>query len=218
MDVATVPARRPWRARALPTPTGLTVEMILTAVAVAVFGITATRAAIERRATAEDVFDDAAPLLFDAQGLCVALADADAAASTIYLRAGLEPRELRQRYEEDLERAETRPAAIAGTGLRPGASAAAQTITEELPAYAGLVEAARADNRQELRELLEPEETASHYGIAIDQAEPDLVRFVDAVLEDLRVDCTWARLREQLHTDIGVPAAEPPPARYRPEH
>ena len=59
------------------------------------FGIAATRAALDRRAAADDVVGHAGPLLIDAQDLYVALAGADAAASTSFLRAGLEPPELR---------------------------------------------------------------------------------------------------------------------------
>ena len=117
------------------------------AVAIAVFGIVGSRAAIERRAAADDVVDSAAPHLLAAQDLYVALADADAAASTIFLRAGLEPTELRQSYVEDLRRAGERLAAIAAGDLGPRASTAAATLTEELAAYNGLVEAARTNSR-----------------------------------------------------------------------
>ena len=59
--------------------------------AIILFGVVTTRAAIERQSAADDVVAEAAPLLLDAQALYVALADADAAATTIYLRAGTEP-------------------------------------------------------------------------------------------------------------------------------
>ena len=64
--------------------------MVVAAVAVIVFGVAASRAAIERAPPPTTWSARAAPLLLDAQDLYVALADADAAASTIFLRAGLE--------------------------------------------------------------------------------------------------------------------------------
>ena len=52
-----------------------------------------------------------------AEDLYVALADADAAASTAFLRAGLEPEELRARYLDDLETAGAQLALIAARTL-----------------------------------------------------------------------------------------------------
>ena len=149
IDVSALRARRPWRPSALSTPAGLKVAMVATAIAVALFGIVGVRAAIDRRAAADDVVAQAGPLLIDAQDLYVALAGADAAASTSFLRAGLEPPELRQRYLEDLDRAGEGLAAVAGADLGPGAAAAAETLARELPIYAGMVEAARTNSRLE---------------------------------------------------------------------
>jgi polar amino acid transport system substrate-binding protein len=69
-------------------------------------------------------------------------------------------------------------------------------------------------------ELIPPqyaEDTAAHYGIAIGHDQPDLVRFVNAVLEELRADGTWAEMHSDLELAIGVPEADPPPAQYRSE-
>ena len=87
-------------------------------------------------------------MLVDAEDLYLALADADATASTIFLRAGVEPPELRARYLEDLQRAGRQLATItADRDLSATAQDAIATISEALPEYASLVEAARTNNR-----------------------------------------------------------------------
>jgi len=61
-----------------------------------------------------------------------------------------------------------------------------------------------------------PAETVSHYGVAIAKDRPDLVRAVNAALEEIRSDDTWAALHDSLENDpLRIPDAEPPPASYR---
>ena len=60
------------------------------------------------------VVDDATPLLVAPRTSTSRSADADAAASTAFLRAGLEPEELRARYLDDLKTAGAQLALIAG--------------------------------------------------------------------------------------------------------
>ncbi len=54
------------------------------------------------------------------------------------------------------------------------------------------------------------------YGIGVGQTKPDLVRFVNGVLERIRADGTWTTAYTHwLSTTLGPPPP-PPPARYRP--
>ena len=132
----------------LTTPARLRLGGIVLVGALAVLAIVGVRTALDRAAAADAVAGDATPLLVGAENLYVALADADAAASTAFLRAGLEPPNLRARYLDDLETAGRQLADLA-TQSNPSAtsSAAIAQIAQLLPAYAGQVEAARTNNR-----------------------------------------------------------------------
>ena len=91
------------------------------------------------------------PLLVHSVLLYTALSDANATATRTFLKGGLEPPALRARYLADLRLASDSLAALtheAGKSVDVGA--AVKSITEELPVYSGLVEAARANNRQGL--------------------------------------------------------------------
>jgi polar amino acid transport system substrate-binding protein len=55
--------------------------------------------------------------------------------------------------------------------------------------------------------------TAEPYGIAISKQAPELVRFVNSVLERIRSDGTWAQIYTRW---LGSPAPQPPAAKYGP--
>jgi polar amino acid transport system substrate-binding protein len=61
--------------------------------------------------------------------------------------------------------------------------------------------------------LIGPRLEKEPYGIAIDKRHPDLVRYVNGVLERLRRDGTWRRLYRRWLSDLAA-SASPPPARY----
>jgi polar amino acid transport system substrate-binding protein len=56
--------------------------------------------------------------------------------------------------------------------------------------------------------------TPERYGMAINQAHPDFVRFVNAVLEQVRTDGRWAYFDQLLHTAIDIPLQNPPAPKY----
>jgi hypothetical protein len=88
------------------------------------------------------------PFAYAAQNLYAALSAADAAAGSAFLSGGIETSSMRAHYQEALARAASALAdATAGT-IDTETRTAMAKISEELAAYTGLVESARANNRQ----------------------------------------------------------------------
>ena len=78
------------------TPGRLRAASALLVVGLLVFAIATTSATQARSKAAGKVATESTPALLAAQSLYSSLADADAIASTVFLRAGLEPSELRE--------------------------------------------------------------------------------------------------------------------------
>jgi hypothetical protein len=87
----------------------------------------------------------------DAAELYRSLADADAMATSGFVSGGQEPAEVRARYDRDIADASAR--LVHAAAMLPADDPAAPsvaTISAQLPVYTGLVESARAYNRQGL--------------------------------------------------------------------
>ncbi len=148
-SLAAVPA---WVRRQLTsTPGRLGLASVLVVIGAVILGSVAFSAERARSQAAQAVASQTEPLLEEAVSLYAALSDADATATTTFLKGGLEPPGRRARYVNDLGAAST---SLAELSRQVGDSATARdsvaTITKWLPVYSGLVEAARADNRQRL--------------------------------------------------------------------
>jgi hypothetical protein len=131
------------------TPGRLVLLAVMIVAGAMCFGAIATLGERARSRAAEAVRTETEPLLVHAVNLYTALSDANATATTTFLRGGLEPPALRVHYLQDLRFASASLAALTrGIGGAAGARAAVTTIGQELPSYSGLVEAARANNRQ----------------------------------------------------------------------
>ena len=131
------------------TPGRLRAASALLVVGLLVFAIATTSATQARSDAARKVATESTPALLAAQSLYGSLADADAIASTVFLRAGLEPKQLRSRFVHDLEDAGRYLAILSEAAeASPSSRRAIRTISENLPRYSGLVELSRANNLQ----------------------------------------------------------------------
>ncbi|MFE6867867.1 hypothetical protein ACFVFS_15025 [Kitasatospora sp. NPDC057692] len=137
-------------ARATRTAPGrLRLAGTLLAVLTLAFGALTAVQLNSRAAAAERVVGSSQPLSQAAADINRSLADADATAASGFLLAGAEPRAVRERYEQDLRTAsqlisEAASRATTSSGLQELLS----TLNQKVPVYAGLVETARANNRQ----------------------------------------------------------------------
>lgn len=151
--IAQAPARtthHPHWYLALPrtTPARLRVGLVVLVLGSLALGLAAVRISVRRLEAARSFGEAAAPQLDGAQDVYVRLVDADATVSNAFLNSGNEPPALSARYRNDIEAA---TAALPSLARRSGATSArnaVRTISEALPVYTGLVEAARANNRQ----------------------------------------------------------------------
>ncbi|WP_251065772.1 hypothetical protein, partial [Streptomyces sp. ISL-44] len=104
-----------------------------------------------RTTAAEDVVGRSQPLSADAASIYRSLADADTASSSGFLLGAKEEREVRLRYEKDIANASRLlVSAAANTGGNQDSRAQITVLSEQLPRYTGLIEQARAANRQGL--------------------------------------------------------------------
>ena len=133
MGAATTPARiRAWS---------------LVIVAAMVLAAAADVTAVSRRHHAVTVFGTRSePLVVIAQRIQTELDQADASAANAFLAGGIEPADQRAAYQQAIRGVATDIAnAAAATGQ---GSASVATLAQQLPIYSGLVEQARAGNRQ----------------------------------------------------------------------
>ncbi|MBB4892408.1 hypothetical protein FHS39_001419 [Streptomyces olivoverticillatus] len=115
------------------------------------FGAVTAWQVADRAAAADAVVRRSQPLSADAADIYRSLADADTTAAGGFLAGGQEPRAVRQRYEKDITLAsELLTKAAADTDDTDPAGREVAKLNEQLPVYTGLVETARANNRQGL--------------------------------------------------------------------
>lgn len=129
------------------TPGRLALATTVAVVACLLLGVTGFLAGNSQSAALTDAQRDAAQLV-GTQELRNDLVSADATATNAFLVGGLEPTEARARYEASLSEAAEAVPSLAATARGEGEAADLATISDAVQRYAGLVESARANNRQ----------------------------------------------------------------------
>ncbi|MEU9300245.1 hypothetical protein [Streptomyces sp. NPDC048269] len=139
------------RAAATTEPGRLRIIGAALAALILLFGAVALWDISGRSAAADDVVGRSQPLSADAASIYRSLADADTASSSGFLLGARDEREVRQRYEKDIANASRLlVSASANGGGSEDARAQITLLSEQLPRYTGLIEQARAANRQGL--------------------------------------------------------------------
>ncbi|MEV5137216.1 hypothetical protein AB0K71_13250 [Streptomyces syringium] len=153
-----VPGRTAWRegldrlrAAAVTEPGRLRGIGAVLAGLLIVFGAVTAWQVDDRAAASDAVVGNSQPLSADAADIYRSLADADTTAASGFLAGGQEPHAVRRRYEKDIALASG--LLVKAAGNTEGSASAREQIAklnEQLPQYTGLVESARANNRQGL--------------------------------------------------------------------
>jgi hypothetical protein len=121
---------------------GLVVLALLT-------GVVGALSLQQKDSTVDNLIEHREPLAAASQEIYRALSDADATAASAFLSGGTPPAALRERYEVDIASAGANLAeASADVGGVTEAEKQVNSLAKELPVYTGLVETARAYNRQ----------------------------------------------------------------------
>ncbi|MGV9251239.1 hypothetical protein [Streptomyces sp. NPDC003697] len=137
------------RAAATTEPGRLRAIGAVLALLVVAFGAVTAWQTADRAAAAGDVLHSSQPLTSDAADIYRSLADANTMAAGGYLAGPQETRATRERYEKDVRTAAAK-LVTAAANSEPGSPSAATIarLNQLLPRYKGLVESARANNRQ----------------------------------------------------------------------
>ncbi|GHJ37565.1 hypothetical protein [Streptomyces sp. TS71-3] len=139
------------RAGAATEPGRLRIIGAVLALLVLAFGAVTAWQTTDRAGAADQVLHHSQPLSSDAADIYRSLADANTAESTGFLVGGQEPANVQSRYAKDIETAADKLArAAANTEADSESAKAIAELNKLLPRYTGLIERARANNRNGL--------------------------------------------------------------------
>ncbi|MFB8115687.1 hypothetical protein ACFC51_07310 [Streptomyces sp. NPDC055962] len=139
------------RAAATTEPGRLQIIGAVLTLLVLVFGTVTFLEISGRASSADDVVERSQPLSADAASIYRSLADADTMAASGFLAGAEEPEDVHAQYEKDIKEASRLLVkAAASTDVSTPSHREITELGELLPEYTGLIERARANNRQGL--------------------------------------------------------------------
>lgn len=142
-------AVRSVRKSAASTPGRLFLIGVALVVLALLTGVVGALAMQQKQSTIDNLIDHREPVAAASQQVYRSLSDADATAASAFLAGGTMPAELRDRYDLDIATAGANLAkASADVNGVPEAEKQVNELSQQLPVYTGLVETARAYNRQ----------------------------------------------------------------------
>ena len=131
------------------TPVLLRAAAVSIAILALVAGLIAALATSERQGATSASWQNAEPLMVTAQTVDTSLSDADTTAAASFLQGGPEPVALERRYQSDLALASADVALAAReAGSDPEVAASLETLSTDLPVYAGIVQDADFNERE----------------------------------------------------------------------
>ncbi|WP_245718201.1 hypothetical protein [Nocardia miyunensis] len=138
-----------WLRRLAATTPGVIATVAVAAVVLCLAcGLVCANELSDKTARRDNALTRSEPLNNAAQSLYVALSQADASAATAFLSGGIESPQIRSQYQQALADAATALATATAGANDPQSRRIVANISADLPAYTGLVESARANNRQ----------------------------------------------------------------------
>jgi hypothetical protein len=112
-------------------------------------GLVGALATTQRQSATTAAWQAAEPLMVTAQAIDTSLSDADTTAAASFLQGRVEPAALQNRYETDLTSASADVAEAArDAGSDPALAVSLETLSTDLPLYAGIVQEADFNERQ----------------------------------------------------------------------
>jgi hypothetical protein len=112
-------------------------------------GLVGVLATTQRQSATTAAWQGAEPLMVTAQAVDTSLSDADTTAAASFLRQRVAPAALQSRYQGDLTRAGADVAEAARQGgADPAVTGSLQTLSTDLPLYAGIIQEADFNERQ----------------------------------------------------------------------
>src|SRR5580692_2042266 len=131
------------------TPARLRFAAVSIAVLALLTGLVGVLATTQRQSATTRAWQGAEPLMVTAQAIDTSLSDADTTAAASFLQGRVAPAALQTRYQADLTRASEGVAEAARqAGPDPAVARSLETLSTDLPLYAGIIQEADFNERQ----------------------------------------------------------------------